>query len=1159
MADVSGDYLIPMEESFSTRSKRKLESEGVLAGREVHVYSSATVSDTQIETAIVEIERLLETMHQASGLLEKRKALFQSRRHLSLLRSTLQDSGSLPDKRRRKGEAGEDLPFQSRVRGLIAQVHDADMALISETAQEEQAVRGDLQAACVNALGADDPVSVLAKALERAERFYDEDSRLMPILKDARLAVSAFQAYPLEAKRLLVPLFQKMLVEDLYAGGTCVLRGREMAAELVFLADCGELGTLPESFEEASTVLKEKVTEILQRQKQAVELMISEHRSSGCYDSQHVRNTLYPQAVAATLVRQDGTLNLGLISIVKSVFLSPKEKRDAMERHIASSLRELQSDETVVTALENFPLVTDPESVEDVNCLLQRPLDAPLSRGNVLQAVLKTFFTWWRQGGLGNCYLVVAGTMRRELATLWMIGDIQELLTRHRTLTRTVGGDLVTSVGLPCVAKQAVKRKMTGIALANVYHLPAVKYACELLGCTTEEEFKNICLKNPEQSLSLLDVFSQLCTLHSIPQEQFLRAVKVVESQSQNVFLRIWENAMGGFLSPPISPSHVPIQLFYPRRYFMALLTASLNHAKRLNLEDIVRKLEETLALCQPPYTAPLDLPPDAVPAGWRFLRGGLIPQAMEASSELSFAMLREDPTSGDMVPFRSAVELAEFLQRSFEQWVDDLGAFGRTYDHLEVAQRVPSKDFLADFEATLREKDLGGGDGDVAMIERGPLTDLQYYSMSGCYEFFNFLEQGELEVSGGTKEHFGDTVAEAIPRLFQWMEIFRQRHGTEEGLSISVCSIDHNFRFLPNHPSLLRWHEKGSEVRGLIEAETTKMLDRQLARGSLHKMTKKVLLSMSSKIIDINECMDVDCGDMCNEIVAATNKRLVRNMKPTVGEFVRAVLASVDEVCANHKTASGKTLSSSHLTALKYSLLSAIYPTYPHNALHFADVNYSTKISGKDESIDYALWFDPFTREWSVISVPESGQMFYNETGSMYFPVLELQAFFQPLLIQTLSQPVQRAITEKKLLVQERMRSKKLLQLEEKFVVAWGVMAEKIQKLSREGREHILEYIGTLDPIVEELSALDVAKRLVSSPIPQTLIEAGDLCLRIRDAYQKLLKEISLQAGPQHVVMHTIYAVPYAPTMQYLTEDDESFLRTIQDVLQTEPMQETL
>ena len=1159
MADVSGDYLIPMEESFSTRSKRKLESEGVLAGREVHAYSSATVSDTQIETAIVEIERLLETMHQASGLSEKRKALLQSHRHLSLLRSTLQGSGSPPDKRFRKGEAGEELPLQSRFGELIAQVRDADMALRSEIAQEEQAVRGDLQAACVNALGADDPVSVLAKALERAERFYDEDSRLRPILKDARLVVSAFQAHPLEAKRLLVPLFQEMLVEDLYAGGTRVLIAREMAAELVFLADCGKLDVLPESFEEARGVLEEKVTEILQQQKKAVELMLDEYQSSGCYDSQHVRNTLYPQAVAATLVRQDGTLNLGLISIVKSVFLSPKKTRDAMERHIASSLRELQSDETIVKALEGFPCVTDPESVEDVNCLLQRPLDAPLSRGDTLRAVLTTFFTWWRQGDLRNCYLVAAGTTRRESAALWMIGDIQELLTQHRTLTRTIDKDRVTSVGLPWVAKEAVTKKMSAKEIACVYRLPAVKYACGLLGCTTEESFKDICFKNPEQSLSLLDVFSQLCTLHSISQEQFLRAMKVVESQSQNVILRVWENAMGGFLFPPMSSSHVPIHLFYPRRYFTALVTASLNHAKRLNLVDIVRKLEETLALCQPPCEAPLALPPDAVPPAWSSLRGALIPEAGASDSELSFAMLREDLASGGMAPFRSAAELSEFLQRSFEQWVDDLAASGGTSDHLEMAQRTISKDFLADFEATLHEKVPAIFAEGSAMEERGPRTDLQYYTMPGCEEFFNFLEQGALEVSGGITEHFGDAVAEAIPHLFQWMEAFRARHGTDDGLSISVCSTDHVFRFLPNHPSLLRWHEKGSEVRKSIEDETAKMLTRQMTKVSLHKKAKSVLLSMASAIIGMTECRDVGREGMYGEIVTATNKHLAGITKPTIEAFVVAVLAGVEEVFTKHKSALGKTLSPSRLTALKYSLLCAVKADYPNYMLHFADTNWETKFSGKSEAIDYALWLDPFTREWSVISVPESGQMFSSATEKMFIPECEAPTFFRSLLIQTLSQPVQRSIINKKLLGQERVESKKLLQLEESFASAWAVIVEKIQKLSREERDHIFESIGNIEPAEEGPSALDVAKGLASLRVPQTLIEAGELCWRIRDAYQKLLEEISLQAGPQHVLMHTIYAVPYAPTAQYLTEDDESFLRTVHDLIEVEPMQESL
>ncbi len=645
---MSGREPIPMV-GVEDRLQKRSTQRGEMAGREVEL----VFSEEQVEDSFAEIERLLETTYQASDFSEKGKALFQTRHHLTLLMESLQQSGiTRPEKRQEREEQGG-ASFEERVGMIVRRVLDAERAVRDEMAHEEQQLHLTLSAACAQALVDDNPIAVVQTAFAMAEKFYGEDFRFGQLLHSLRLVVSAFQASALQTKRVLVPFLQKVLFDGPQASGFSFLAAHEMAAELLLVADHGVVASLPGVFDdEGCSVLKERASEILKRQKQDVEARISQAPS--CYKSENVRATLFPQAVAAALVCHDGTLNLGLISLVKAIFLHPKGERDAMERHIVSSMKELQGDQSLVYAMEKTPLLVDPEAIEDVNCLLQRRLDTPVSRGDALCAVLTTFFTWWRQGGCANCFLVASGALRRESLGLWMVEDIRELLTQKRTLTRIIDGIPVTALALPLVFKEVVMKKMSAEDISSLFQCPSVKYACELLGCTTEEELKQLaqemCSKDPSATCTVLDIFTTLCQRHAMPSERLFQAIRVVESQSQNVVVGLWMNAMGGFLSPPISASHVPLHLSYPRGYFVALMKASLAHARRLGLRDIEAKLCDIAACCQAGGGDSLAFPPNAIPPAWSRLRVAMIPERYE-DFDLSFALMYEDPVSGQQVP----------------------------------------------------------------------------------------------------------------------------------------------------------------------------------------------------------------------------------------------------------------------------------------------------------------------------------------------------------------------------------------------------------------------------------------------------------------------------------------------------------------------------
>jgi hypothetical protein len=831
-----------------------------------------------------------------------------------------------------------------------------------------------------------------------------------------------------------------------------------------------------------------------------------------------------------------------------------------MERHIATSLRELESDESVVMALESFPILTQPEAIEDVNCLLQRSLDTPLSQGDTLHAVLTTFFTWWRQGRLGNCYLVSTQEFRRESLGLWMIQDIQELLTHQRTLTRTIDGEPVTSVGLPWAHKEAVAKKMPVESIPFLFHLKAVTQACELLGCTGIEEFtrvaKEIASKNPDSTFYLLEVFEVFCQNHSIPPDRLVQAIRVIEAQSKNLLLRVWENAMGGFLFPPLSSSHMPTH-FYQQRYFAALVQSALNYAKQLGLTEIVARLEQVARMCESTVVVLTELPRNSVPPSWSLLRPSLIPESpvVADSSGMSFALMHKDPASGQLMPFGSSEEVGVFLQRSFEQWVTSLAESGETSDSLEMAHIEPSIAMLTNFEEALQQKVPSRYSTDFqvsGMLGKGVFNGVLCYSIRGTEEFFNFLEQGSIQVSGGEKKDFGDTVAEAIPNFLRWMDGFRQQHGKDPSLTVSVVAPYHVFRLIPNHPSLLPWHEKVDDVKGTIQDRSDRILSRRISRDSCYKKTEKVIDFMGYLVFARNRPTDVTEKDVYDKITEETRKQLKGKTRPTIQEFCSAVIAAVEEVNRLYDP-ENKHLSPSDLASLKYSLLAKLDRVYVSLPIHFADTNWTTAFSGKNEALHFAMWFDPFTKEWDVITIPESGQMFSDDPEKMFSASHgpRRQDFFKMIYLQTISQPVKRRITEKLFLQVERARSKKLLQLEKSFATAWGIVEDKIRELSPQRRQRIFEIVSTFEPTEEGgMSPIEVVKRLTSSQFSETVIEAGRRCTQIRDAYQQLLTEPCRHVEPQPVVVHTMNLAPYSPATQHLTEDDDSFLEAFTDLV---------
>ncbi len=960
--------------------------------------------EKRITAGWMAVEEWIAQSHQSPKPSEKNRAISLASHQLAVCREFLAlKRATLPER--------QFLESQERLQQLTSRLVDIDRRLRVEIESEAQRLRCALQSFCEEAQAADNPCLPLEKGLEAIS-----DNRYRPLLVDFRRLLATCTHK--DAKRILIPFFRQCFIEE----RADLLAARETAAQLLLLAEYGKMRSLRGSFAQVQSVLEERALSIVKAQKHVVDRRIARYSAAVCYEAEDVEDTLVPQAVAGALVRKDGTLNLGLIRHVKSVFLPPKAERDAMERHIASSLQELQSNEAMVDALESLPTITDPDAIEDVNCVLGRPLATPLTRGDSLQAVLTAFFTRQRQKLLGNCYLIAPEAIRRESCGLWMIHDLQELLTKQRTITRTIDGQEVSSVGLPWLHKEAVLQSLDISVCTSLFSLPHVQEACAMVGCTTAAEFgqlaQAIAATSDNGGFSLLEIFEALCQRKDplSSSDRLVKAIRIIEAFVQNPLLRMWENAMGGFLFPPLNPSHFPLHLRYPRTYVKALAQFSINHAKRIGLHDIASKLAKVVRMCEGQQEAPLCLPENAVPSSWALLRPCMIPETNSAIDDLSFAMMRVDPQSQKLVPFRSSEEFGEFIVHSFEEWVDSLAASGQSPVHRKKYCGRNAEKYLKEFDGILQQETSGD------KIVSGVCSGFLYYVVSGGASM-NFLGQNVLEVSAGTKEQFGDSIARAIPSFFNWADSFHQEHGGDPSYTVGATALGHAFRLLPNHSSFLPWHGNGKAMMAAVEKATAEICARTDEQRSFFALNAPVIDSIAEVVVNTAARTDVTASALKSQMRREAHELLKANTQPSVLDFCMAILNAAHNLCCAHAR---ERPSDGDLIAFQYSLLTQCDMAYPSLVTHFADTNWTTNFSGRREDIHYALWFDPFQKKWTVIALPEGGRMYSNTSKKFYLPVCLSEDFFSLFFIQRVHPAVEEQRLNSAMLKIERKRAKR-------------------------------------------------------------------------------------------------------------------------------------
>lgn len=911
---------------------------------------------------------------------------------------------------------------------------------------------GSLQQACDGALAADDPMAAFRTTIDEllseeaapvaVSWTLDEGRAALwrEVVVQIRHLLAACSARPEETATPFIS-FLHALSAGLRTGQMGLLAVRALVAQLLYIADRGALATLGGALDTIGAAAQQTAERLLRSHKQAAEAQIATYLAADCYQKEDVRSTLFPRAVAEVIVCQDGTLNLGLIPLVKTVFLRPKAERDGVEQQIATTLTELQSDQALVAAVEAATPPTDPDTVGDVNCLLGRPLTAPVSRPETVHAILTTLCTWNRQTHLGNCYLLVPRAIRREALAGWMVQDFQELLANRRRVIRIIDGKPVVGEGLPWFHHEAVVRAVPVAACGALFDLPSVRQALELLCCTTAEGFRQAAqqaasCQGRKASFTLLTVFENLCRHHGLPAAHLTLAIEIVESLSQNPLLRIWENAMGGLMFPPLSSSHLPIHMIFPRKYTKALVDISISLAKKRGLHGAGAQLAEVADRCDACPEGPQVLADNAIPPLWSTLRPCHVPLTHEGSDSLAFAMMREDPQSHDLVPFHSEEEFQAFIIQAFDEWVDSRPSEDMVPPSQKRGRVLRMDKNPEDFGTLIHE-------GEEVAVDAGSFNGVLYHPIGGG-DLLNFLGEQTVQISGGDMVKFGTSLDKAIPRFFAWMDGIRHSCGNDPSLAINTAGASHSFRLLPNHPSVVEWQEQGKEVVAEVPRRTAARCSYTKTVAEQLQAVQAVIASVAQEIAETIAQKRPPSGQMlARQIVTATERTVTANGRLPIKEFCQAAAAAVETVYTAYHH---KPLPETEKTAVHYALLETIDPALTALPIHFADTNWVIDDAGDSRAVHYALWWNPCVERWMTISIPDSGTIVLKRTKRLFSPVVEPASFFSIMHVQPIAQPVLQQIRAKTCLRERRKIVKRALHEEQNVTKACAAMKQEPQ-----------------------------------------------------------------------------------------------------------------
>lgn len=298
---------------------------------------------------------------------------------------------------------------------------------------------------------------------------------------------------------------------------------------------------------------------------------IEKHRKIGIQNCYRIATIKLSIEIAKMLITQIGTINVGLIPIIKENFL-PKDKallsHEVGVNKILTLL--LDSPEIRTEVAATLPPHSSETSAGDIiRITLSLPCNAAVTHVETKKVILSALLSHLRQGNAGSCFATyVAITMLSSNPRRCLI-DFQEML-RNSKLTRQINHKHTEFPFLMRIDEESLHSELTlnqkgqlikqDKILEFIWESPGIQAACKAIGIeNTETAIKELLLKvfSQQEGIQASIVLSAKVLLSKIILQNTLkdsedtsplldRAILAFEAETQNILLRMWENALAG-------------------------------------------------------------------------------------------------------------------------------------------------------------------------------------------------------------------------------------------------------------------------------------------------------------------------------------------------------------------------------------------------------------------------------------------------------------------------------------------------------------------------------------------------------------------------------------------------------------------------------------
>jgi len=616
--------------------------------------------------------------------------------------------------------------------------------------------------------------------------YHDADTSFSPFLRTMDMLFEFFEKDSTALRELVMPLMQRVLVEkQVHPGG-----GDEIGATILFL---GDMRLLDSIYEKADIDDRfSQITSMAIRHLREERNHWGQTLQSPFHDTYSLFRTTLPRCVASSLVLSTGKVNLGLSQIVKRVFLEstlhPREVVMGLSRSVQGDeetairrvLDTFCSDGRLLEKLEALQ-APPPDSFGErvVNATLGHPLERRVTDQEARGASLCALLTNWRQGHVGSCHLTSVVQYVSDAATNWVLDDCIELISKG-CLERNISGILYPFWGIERAIPSASVRRLskTDIGKSVLGHKGFLN-ACTLLGITAVDFFKRC----PDR-YTIRSVFKTICVEKGYSSEKLERAIFAFEAEGESPLRRVHENAVGSMAYPPAFSSPPRMSSPYRGAFEGAMRRAFIKVAIREGV--LGKKAKLRLAPHFVPFVTSKDLF-----GSFSRLRHCYCP-AQDRSKHVVWTIALE--TDEGLKIANNADDSAEILKILFLEMCRAAGATEQQMESLK--KEVSGKELLKKFNPKSSK-------------ERAPALLSYRVGLMSKFVFEAYVDFRTWIIPDSFRLLFGGTTIKGPSSLFTFAKRVQKRKNLNE--TLLAHGEKHDFRLLPNHPSVIHWasHQK--------------------------------------------------------------------------------------------------------------------------------------------------------------------------------------------------------------------------------------------------------------------------------------------------------------------------------------------------------------